>query len=138
MITTAGVLSTVVIMIPVISTTSGGMLWRRVDDGVDSALGCRRCAYTGCTCMPRASGRTRCLAVPPALEEHVRFAKVNALAGRMLLKRARAAYDGPLVLLKDPEAAARYPSPPTATTRTSTFDRRCSGRTACLARRRGR
>ncbi|HWC25365.1 MAG TPA: nucleotidyltransferase family protein [Solirubrobacteraceae bacterium] len=49
---------------------------------------------------------------PPAqLRDAERLAAVAALAAPVVLARARAAYDGPLVLMKGPEIAARYPDP---------------------------
>ena len=49
--------------------------------------------------------------VPPELESAERRAVIAALTAPVLLKRVRDACDGPLVLLKGPEVAARYPDP---------------------------
>lgn len=49
--------------------------------------------------------------VPPELVEEERLAAVVALATPTLLERARAAYDGTMLLMKGPEVAARYPDP---------------------------
>ncbi|HUK95972.1 MAG TPA: nucleotidyltransferase family protein [Gaiellaceae bacterium] len=49
--------------------------------------------------------------VPPELLARERHAAVTFLAVPALLERVRAAYDGPLLLWKGPEAAARYPDP---------------------------
>ena len=51
------------------------------------------------------------LAVPPQLLACERAAAVTALAAPALLARVRAATDGPLVLVKGPDAARYYPSP---------------------------
>jgi Uncharacterised nucleotidyltransferase len=55
----------------------------------------------------RVSGET----VPPELLACERRAAVMLLAAPALLERIRAAYDGPLLLFKGPEVAARYPDP---------------------------
>jgi hypothetical protein len=49
--------------------------------------------------------------VPPEFVEEERLAAVVALATPTLLDRARAAYDGTMLLMKGPEVAARYPDP---------------------------
>ena len=49
--------------------------------------------------------------VPPELVEEERLSAVVALTTPILLERARAAYDGTMLLMKGPEAAARYPDP---------------------------
>jgi Uncharacterised nucleotidyltransferase len=55
----------------------------------------------------RVSGRD----VPEELLAEERSAAVGTLAAPVLLERVRAACDGPLLLFKGPEAAARYPDP---------------------------
>ncbi|MGH3112039.1 MAG: nucleotidyltransferase family protein [Gaiellaceae bacterium] len=49
--------------------------------------------------------------VPPELVEEERLAAVVVLTTPILLERARAAYDGTVLLMKGPEVAARYPDP---------------------------
>lgn len=49
--------------------------------------------------------------VPPELVEEERLAALVVLTTPVLLERARAAYDGTMLLMKGPEAAARYPDP---------------------------
>jgi hypothetical protein len=51
--------------------------------------------------------------VPEQLATERRLSAVQALAVRPLLKRARAAIDGPLAIMKGPEVAARYADPAT-------------------------
>ena len=87
------------------------MLWQRVDELVDRSPGLSALRLHRLHLYAARVLRTRGLTVPPTLEDEVRFAKVTALAAPVLLERARAAYDGPLVLMKGPEAAARYPGP---------------------------
>jgi hypothetical protein len=47
--------------------------------------------------------------VPPVLVARERHAALTTLTAPALLGRVRAAYDGPLLVLKGPEVAARYP-----------------------------
>lgn len=47
--------------------------------------------------------------LPPELRAEMRRSVAAALAAPLLLERVRAACDGPLVLMKGPEVAARYP-----------------------------
>jgi len=49
--------------------------------------------------------------VSDALRDEARLAAASALAVPVLLKRVRAACDGPIVLMKGPEVGARYPDP---------------------------
>jgi hypothetical protein len=62
---------------------------------------------------PLAARRLRALGrdVPEELLETERLAAVFALTATVHLERARAAVQGPLLLLKGPEVAARYPDP---------------------------
>src|SRR5579864_6868044 len=55
----------------------------------------------------RAQGRP----VPAQLEHEERLAAIATLTAPEMLNRARDAYDGPMLLLKGPEVAARYPDP---------------------------
>ena len=55
----------------------------------------------------RALGRP----VPAALANEMRASAACALTVPLLLRRVRAALDGPLVVIKGPEAAAHYPDP---------------------------
>jgi hypothetical protein len=53
----------------------------------------------------RARGRP----VPPALAQEEKGARLAAMVAPRILEQARLAQDGPLLLLKGPELAARYP-----------------------------
>jgi putative nucleotidyltransferase-like protein len=55
----------------------------------------------------RSLGRT----IPPALVDDERVATMMALTVPALLTKIRAACDGPLVVIKGPEIASRYPEP---------------------------
>jgi hypothetical protein len=87
------------------------MLWDRVDELVDTAPGLGALRVHRLHLYAARLWRVRGLTVPPTLEEQLRLAEVTALAAPVLLERARAAYPGRLMLMKGPEAAARYPSP---------------------------
>jgi hypothetical protein len=51
------------------------------------------------------------LEVPPLLVEAEQRAAVATIAATVLLQRVRAAWDGPMLLFKGPEAASYYPAP---------------------------
>ena len=53
--------------------------------------------------------RARGEAVPDQLAREERAAKAGALVAPTLLARVRAAYEGPLLLMKGPELTSRYP-----------------------------
>ncbi len=55
--------------------------------------------------------RRRAEPVPAELRDEELLAAATALAAPVALARARAAYGGPLVLMKGPEIALRYPEP---------------------------
>ena len=55
--------------------------------------------------------RSRGAAVPPDLVEEARRAEIIAMAAPVLLERALGAYEGQLLLMKGPEAAAWHPHP---------------------------
>ncbi|HKP21952.1 MAG TPA: nucleotidyltransferase family protein, partial [Thermoleophilaceae bacterium] len=84
-------------------------LWARLDELVDGApsvidlldhrLGAVAARHW------RAQGRE----LPPAIVEEERYASAAELAARVLLARVARACDGPVVLLKGPEVAERYP-----------------------------
>jgi Uncharacterised nucleotidyltransferase len=57
------------------------------------------------------SWRERGRLVPRPLLDEERFARMLALVAPIVLRRVREAVDGPLVLIKGPEAAERYPDP---------------------------
>jgi hypothetical protein len=86
------------------------LLWRRVEALIDRApsdddvrshrlevLAARRF---------RALGRP----VPDDFAAQERFAAITSMTAPMVLERVRAAYDGPAIVLKGPEVAARYPA----------------------------
>jgi hypothetical protein len=55
--------------------------------------------------------RARGLPVPADFVSLERSAAIVEMSAALVLKRVRAAYDGPAIVLKGPEVAARYPDP---------------------------
>jgi Uncharacterised nucleotidyltransferase len=89
----------------------GDPLWRAVDAAVARAptladLYSHRLELFGARQL-RAAGHE----VPEDLRERERRAAIGALALPLLLTRVRVSVDGPLVLIKGAELAARYPDP---------------------------
>lgn len=86
-------------------------LWARVDELVDRAstvsdLHAHR-LHLYAAWRWRSDGRP----VPAELVELERGARIFRLATPAVLRRVRDAYDGPLILLKGADVAARYPTP---------------------------
>ena len=86
-------------------------LWSRLDELVDRApsvvdlldhrLGAVAARHW------RAQGRP----LPPAVAEEERYASSSTLAARAVLSRVTSVCDGPVMVLKGPEVAERYPEP---------------------------
>jgi hypothetical protein len=92
-------------------TTPAAPLWAAVDALIDRApsldgLRAHKLHLLAARRL-RAAGHP----VPAALALDERRSAVNALTAPALLRRVRAAVDGPIVLIKGPEVAARYPDP---------------------------
>lgn len=94
---------------PAASDDARAALWAGVDRLVERAG--RGAALTLHRLEPFAARRLRELGreVPEELAESERLGAVFALAAQAHLARARAAVDGPLLVAKGPELAARYP-----------------------------
>jgi Uncharacterised nucleotidyltransferase len=90
---------------------TGGVLWERIDEIVDGAASVRALRMHGVELMAARAFRARGREVPAELLADERGAAMMAMAAPVLLGRARAAYDGSLVLMKGPEVAACYPDP---------------------------
>jgi hypothetical protein len=83
-------------------------LWAAVDRLLDELdVGTARAHDLGPLLIERT--RARGEAVPDELRDEERVAKIKNLLAPSVLARARAAYDGPMLVLKGPEVAARYP-----------------------------
>jgi hypothetical protein len=90
---------------------SGGDLWEAVDALIDRAateddIRAHRLEVLAAR-RYRVVGRP----VPPDFVAQERLAGLVALATPLVMERIRAAYDGPAIVLKGPEVAARYPDP---------------------------
>ena len=86
-------------------------LWSRVDALVDHADAIDGLRAHRLQLLAAAGWEQRGLAVPPELRAERHRAAAMALAAPVLLRRARDAYDGELMLFKGPEAAAAYRDP---------------------------
>ncbi len=83
-------------------------LWDRVDAVLDRLEPQHALAHD---LGPLAARRLRArgLPVPPALAQEEKGARLAAMVAPQILDRARQTQEGPLLLLKGPELAARYP-----------------------------
>jgi hypothetical protein len=88
-----------------------GGLWPAVHALVDRAPGTADLRAHGLHLIAAWRLRARGRPVPEELTVAERRAAIATLAVPALLQRARAAYDGPLMVMKGPEIALRYPDP---------------------------
>lgn len=86
-------------------------VWRRVNELVDRAPGPEDLLNHRLHLLAARRRREQGLDVPPSFVVEERANMLRTLAVASLLERVREATDGPLVLLKGPEIAARYPDP---------------------------
>lgn len=86
-------------------------LWSGVDRLIDAHGDLRDLEAHRLHLLAARRLRERGLAVPDDLHDDERAAAIQALTTPLALERVRAAFDGPIVLLKGPELAARYPDP---------------------------
>ena len=90
---------------------SGGIIWERVDEIVAATENVDALRHHGVELIAARILRAQGRPVPEQLLLDERIAAIRTLGVPVLLKRIRGAYDGTLVLMKGPEAAARYPEP---------------------------
>lgn len=90
---------------------TGASIWEGVDRLVDRAQRLDDLRLQGIYLFAARKWRLEGVAVPEPVEREERAAAVRWLAVGPLLDRVRAAYDGPLLLVKGPEVSARYPDP---------------------------
>jgi len=86
-------------------------MWDRVEDMVCSSWSVDALRHHGVELIAARGWRRRGRPVPEELNVDERIAAIRTLGVPVLLERVRAAYDGTLVLMKGPEAAALYPDP---------------------------
>ena len=86
-------------------------IWAAVDHLLDEAEDLAALRAHGLHLLAARRWREAGRSVPPDLLADERSAAIAALAMPSLLARVRAALDGPILLLKGPEVAARYPDP---------------------------
>jgi Uncharacterised nucleotidyltransferase len=91
--------------------TAPAAIWAAVDRLIDAAASPRDLRAHGLHLLAVRRWRAQRRPIPPELVAAERAASFVALAAPAVLAEARAAYDGPIVLLKGPELAARYPDP---------------------------
>ena len=84
-------------------------LWNGVDRLVDGAADLSDLRAHRLHLWAARRRRIRGLGVPEDLANEEQGAAVAALAATALLQKVRSAYDGPLIVMKGPEVAARYP-----------------------------
>lgn len=87
------------------------MRWERVETLADRAPRLTDLHFHRLELVAARLRRVRGEHVPPQLGDAERYAAVNAMAARDVLRRIRAEYGGRLLLMKGPEVAARYPDP---------------------------
>ena len=87
------------------------VLWSAVDAHVDRARSPADLRAHGLHLLAAARLRALGRPVPEVLIVEERRAAIGTLAVPALLRRARAAYDGPLMVMKGAEVALRYPDP---------------------------
>jgi hypothetical protein len=86
-------------------------LWDRVDELVDRAGGLSDLREHRLGLLAARRWRKLGRSVPRELVDEERVAAVMTMTAPVLLEKIRATLDGPVVLLKGPEVAARYPEP---------------------------
>jgi hypothetical protein len=86
-------------------------LWAVADELVDRAPAAADLRAHGLQLLAARRLRARGLPVPVELAADERRAAIATLAVPALLQRVRAAYDGPVMVMKGPEVASRYPDP---------------------------
>lgn len=96
---------------PAVTGLSEGELWARVEEIISGAGSIEALRHHGVELIAANLWRRQGLPVPAELRTDEHAAALKALGVPVVLKHARAAYDGALVLMKGPEVGARYPAP---------------------------
>ncbi len=85
-------------------------LWRGVDRLIDRAPSLADLRSHGLQLLAGRSLRRRGIPLPEQLAQEEVIARRRELAASLVLARMRASYEGPMILMKGPEMAARYPT----------------------------
>lgn len=86
-------------------------VWARVEELVDRAHGLDDLREHRLELIAARRWRALGRPVPPELIDEERFAAMVAMTTPLVLERVRAAAHGPIVVMKGPEVAERYPDP---------------------------
>lgn len=95
--------------LPELATTPAAPLWAAVDALVDRARSLEALRAHRLHLLAAARQRAAGRPLPETLALEERRSAINALTAPALLRRVRAAVEGPVLLVKGPEVAARYP-----------------------------
>lgn len=90
---------------------AGDAIWRRVQELVCATSSVDALRHHGVELIAARAWSGQGCPVPDELRLDERIAAIRTLGVPVLLRRIREAYDGTLILMKGPEAAARYPDP---------------------------
>ena len=93
------------------TSPEGGYLWEAVDNLIDRAPSEDDLRSHRLEVLAARRFRTLGRSVPDDFVEEERRAAIAALMTPRVLERVREAYDGPALVFKGPEVAARYPDP---------------------------
>jgi hypothetical protein len=88
-----------------------GAVWASVDRLIEAAPGLAALRSHGLQLLAARRRRRLGVSIPDELEAEERVAAVRMLISPHVLGLVRDLYDGPIVVLKGPELAARYPDP---------------------------
>ncbi len=97
--------------VPLGTSSGGGGLWEAVDALIDRAPSADDLRSHRLEVLAARRYRTLGRPVPPDFVAQERLAAIALMTAPLVLERVRAAYDGPAMVLKGPEVAARYPDP---------------------------
>ena len=90
---------------------AGDAIWRRVQELVCATSSVDALRHHGVELIAARAWSGQGRPVPDELRLDERIAAIRTLGVPVLLRRIREAYDGTLIFMKGPEAAARYPDP---------------------------
>ena len=91
--------------------SSGTLIWEAVDSLIDRSPGLHDLRAHGLHLLAARRRRAQGVPMPAELAAEERVAAVVSLMVRPLLERVVPAVEGPILVMKGPEVAHRYPSP---------------------------